>query len=91
MANTAGRYPATDYTRDLHDWTVTAEGISQQEIPRKMDAMSRNGNLVLSGPLREQLPDGRDGEEFGAVSIVWGQAVQKDGSRKILGWYETGR
>lgn len=91
MTNTSERYPATDYTRDLHDWTVTAEEIPQQTIPRKIAAMSGNGNMVSSGPLIEQLPDGSDGEVIGAVSVVWSQAVQEDGSRKVLGWYESGR
>lgn len=91
MATTSQRYPATSYDRDLTSWEVKAEPISQAKIGSELASTLAFGIPVQGGPLREQLPDGRDGKEFGAVSIVWSQAVQDDGSRTVLGWYETGR
>lgn len=91
MANTSQRYPATSYDRDLTSWDVSSAPISQAKIGAELANTLAFGIPVQGGPLREQLPDGKDGKEFGAVSIVWSQAVQEDGSRKVLGWYESGR
>lgn len=87
----AGRYPAVSYDRDLTSWEVTAAPISQAKIGAELANTLAFGIPVQGGPLRKQQADGSDGPEFGAVSVVWSQASQEDGSRTVLGWYESGR
>lgn len=86
-----GRYPATAYDRDINNWTVVSAPISQIKIASEVATCVRTGIPTFGGPLRQQLPDGSDGEEIGAVSVVWSRVEQDDGSRKVLGWYESGR
>jgi hypothetical protein len=86
------RYPATAYDRDLNDWEVTDRDLSQIEVAKELAHSLSHGIPLRGGPLRKQLPDGTEGGEDGSViSIVWGSNEYDDGSRTVLGWYETSR
>lgn len=85
------RYPATSYDKLNEDWEVRAEPISQIRIAAEVAACVSQGMAVRGGPLREQFPDGASGREIGGLSIIWSQIEQGDGSRTVLGWYESGR
>lgn len=91
MAN-GTRYPATAYDREPGGWEVTSRDISQIKVAQELAASLAHGSPLRGGPLRKQLPDGSMGAEDGsALSIVWGMAEQEDGSRSVLGWYESSR
>jgi hypothetical protein len=85
------RYPATSYDKLNEEWEVRAEPITQIRIASELAPCVSAGMAVRGGPLRAQFPDGSSGREIGAVSIVWSQTEQDDGSRTVLGWYESGR
>jgi hypothetical protein len=88
------RYPAKAYDRDLDpdQWKVLERNISQITIGEELAHSVREGFHIGGGPLRTQLPDGSVGAEDGtAVSIVWGRLLRPDGSRTLLGWYESSR
>lgn len=89
----AGRYPAVAYDRviDGDGWEVASREIGQIEIGSELLPSVNLGLPVRGGPLRAQLPDGSQGQEDGAVSIVWSRVLHDDGSRKVLGWYESSR
>lgn len=85
------RYPAKAYDRYPDDWSVRERAITQGDIPKELMHAVSFDLPWFSGPLTEQLPDGSDGPEFGALSVVWGSTVRDDGTRTVLGWYESGR
>jgi hypothetical protein len=91
MADGSNRYPAMSYDKLNEDWGVRAEPITQLRIASELAPCVSAGMTVRGGPLRAQLSDGSSGREIGAVSIVWSQTQQDDGSRNVLGWYESGR
>jgi len=88
-----GRYPATAYDVD-NGWEsgVHKRNIPQTEIARELAHALAQGIPLRGGPLTKQLPDGTEGKEDGsAVSIVWASSDYDDGSKRVLGWYESGR
>lgn len=87
------RYPATAYDKDASDWdNFHGREISQQNIARELAHSVSFGLPVHGGRLTTQLPDGTEGPEDGsAVSTVWASTVKEDGSRVLLGWYESSR
>jgi hypothetical protein len=85
------RYPATSYDKVSEDWEVREESITQVRVASQVASCVRAGMAVRGGPLRGQLPDGSDGQEIGGLSIVWSRTERDDGSRTVLGWYESGR
>lgn len=86
------RYPATAYDKNLNDWEVTDRDLSQVHVAEELANALSHGLALRGGPLRKQLPDGTEGGEGGSViSVVWGSTEYDDGSRTVLGWYETGR
>lgn len=87
-----GRYPAVAYEREIDEgWNVSRRDLGQIEIGAELMSSVNLGLPVQGGPLRTQLPDGSQGQEDGAVSIVWSRMRQDDGSRKVLAWYESSR
>lgn len=91
MAEGRNRYPAVSYDRNIDTWEVKAAPIDQIRIGAELVPCVQVGMAVRGGPLRMQLPDGSSGREVGAVSIVWGATEYEDGTRTVLGWYESGR
>lgn len=89
---TGNRYPAVAYDRD-NEWDdLIRRDISQIDVARELAHSVRSGLVVRGGPLTRQLPDGSEGAEGDmAVSVVWATSERDDGSRMILGWYESDR
>ena len=90
------RYPTTAYDREMPDgpdsWELTVRDIPPIEIGRELLDASNSGLGVHGGPLRKQLPDGSQGPEDGtAVTVIWGSNTYADGTRRVLGWYESSR
>lgn len=86
------RYPAKAYDRDLNDWEVTERDLSQIHVAEEIANALSYGLALRGGPLVKQPADGGEGREDGSVvSVVWGSIEREDGSRRLLGWYETGR
>lgn len=87
------RYPATEYDRDVNKpWSVNARPVSQIRIGTDLAHAVAHGLTVRGGPLTEQLDDGSQGAESGSVlSVVWGSSEREDGTRRVLGWYESSR
>lgn len=88
------RYPARAFDKDLEHWGERphVRDISQIDIGRELAHSVRSGLVVRGGPLTRQLPDGSEGAEGDmAVSVVWATSERDDGSRMVLGWYESSR
>ena len=86
------RYPGTAYDRDSEGWTVTSRDVSQMQIASELAHSLHHGIPLRGGPLPPQRIDGTVGVENGSViSIVWDSSEQEDGSRTVLGWYESSR
>lgn len=86
------RYPAVAYDRDTDGWEVTSRDVSQIQVATELAHSISNGIPCQGGPLPPQRADGTIGMSDGtSLSIVWGSAVQDDGSRTVLGWYECSR
>jgi hypothetical protein len=87
------RYPATAHDVD-NGWEggIHTRDLSQIDVARELAGSLAHGLPLRGGPLTKQLPDGSEGKEDGTVvSIVWASSEYDDGSRRVLGWYETGR
>lgn len=86
------RYPAKAFDRDLNDWEVTDRDLSQIHVAEELVNALNHGLALRGGPLVKQPADGGEGREDGSVvSVVWGSVEHDDGSRRLLGWYETSR
>jgi hypothetical protein len=89
---TGERYPATAYDRGLDDWSVTSREISQIKVAEELAHSLAHGIPLRGGPLPPQQEDGSVGPDDGsAVSIIWGSFLHEDGTRRVLGWFVTGR
>jgi hypothetical protein len=89
---TGNRYPAVAYDRD-NEWDdLIRRDISQIDVARELAHSLAEGIPLRGGPLLSQREDGSVGPHDGsAVSIVWASSEYDDGTRRVLGWYETGR
>lgn len=90
------RYPATAYDREMPDgadsWKLTERDVNQMQVATELAHALHNGIPLRGGPLPPQRIDGTMGTEDGtAISIVWGSNEYEDGSRRVLGWYESSR
>lgn len=64
------------------DGRVDVVKVPQIDVPRRLILDTRKGRDVRSGPVQHPTA----GET--ALSIVWGPTSQRDGSRRLLAWYE---
>lgn len=89
---TQGRYPAVAYDRDDEWEGLIRRDISQIDVAKELAHSLASGVPLRGGPLPPQQEDGSVGPDDGsAVSIVWASSEYDDGTRRVLGWYETGR
>lgn len=85
------RYPAVAYDVE-GEWDVVSREITQIEVASELAGCLAWGLPAQGGPLRKQLPDGSVGAEDGsALSVVWSSTLREDGTRRVLGWYESSR
>lgn len=71
---------------------MTSRDVSQMQIASELAHTVHHGIPLRGGPLPPQRIDGTTGVEDGTViSIAWGSNEYDDGSRRVLGWYESSR
>lgn len=86
------RYPAVAYDRDDEWEGLVRREISQLDVARELAHSLACGIPLRGGPLPPQQEDGSVGPDDGsAVSIVWASSEYDDGTRRVLGWYESRR
>ncbi len=78
------------YDRALNDWTVTERTVPRAEVATGMLHCLERGLFMRGSTQNMQAPDGSvDHDRDVTVVVAWSSVDRENGSRTVLGWYET--